>query len=108
MPAVGVVDGGWVVGEVFEGVDEGGEADDLVEGISEVGEGRKGGGEEGNRSYVDGGGEGSGLGGVETLEGVFVGHYITEGILPLDLFIQCLSVYYIIQYSILKCNVQVL
>lgn len=34
MPAVGVVDGGWVVGEVFEGVDEGGEADNLVEGIS--------------------------------------------------------------------------
>ena len=29
VPAVGVVDGVWVVGEVFEGVEEGGEADDL-------------------------------------------------------------------------------
>ncbi len=29
MPAVGIVDGGWVVGKVFEGVEEGGEADDL-------------------------------------------------------------------------------
>ena len=29
MPAVGVVDGGRKVGEVFEGVEEGGEADDL-------------------------------------------------------------------------------
>ena len=29
MPAVGVVDGGGVVGEVFEGVEEGGEADEL-------------------------------------------------------------------------------
>ena len=30
MPAVGVVDGGWVVGKVFEGEEEGGEADELV------------------------------------------------------------------------------
>ena len=34
MPAVGGVDGGGEVGEVFEGVEEGGEADDLcVEGF---------------------------------------------------------------------------
>ena len=57
------------------------------------------GGDLGNRSYVDGGGEGSGLGGGETLEGVFVGHYIREGILLLDLFIQCLSLYYSIQHK---------
>lgn len=34
MPAVGVVDGVGVVGEVFEGVEEGGEADYLGEGVS--------------------------------------------------------------------------
>ncbi len=34
MPAVGIVDGGWVVGKVFEGVEEGGEADDLWEEVS--------------------------------------------------------------------------
>lgn len=32
MPAVGVVDGGGVVDEVFEGVEEGGEAEELVVG----------------------------------------------------------------------------
>ncbi len=29
VPAVGVVDGVWIVGEVFEGVEEGGEANNL-------------------------------------------------------------------------------
>lgn len=31
MPAVGVIDGIWIVGEVFEGVEEGGETDSLGE-----------------------------------------------------------------------------
>ena len=37
MPAVGVVDGVGVVGEVFEGVEEGGETGYLGRGVSEWG-----------------------------------------------------------------------
>ena len=83
MPAVGVVDGGWVVGEVFEGEEEGGEADELVGwlgwsvyGIWDMGYSRG----EGERemlkedTYVDSCREGDGGGGGERLKRVFIAH----------------------------------
>ena len=75
MPAVGGVDGGGVVDEVFEGVEEGGEADDLWwMVISDVCVYRGEGGREID-TYVDGSREGNWGRGVERLEWVFVTHY---------------------------------
>ena len=72
VPAVGVVDGVGVVGEVFEGVEEGGEAGDLSGWGLARGWGRR----DGGGRYVDEGGEGGGGGGGEALERVLGAHYI--------------------------------
>ena len=76
MPAIGVVDGGWELNKEIEGVEEGGETDDLMgEGISE--ECIKGGRYRWEKgAYMEGSREGKGRGRGKALKRMFAGHYV--------------------------------